>query len=203
MPGSKSMSPERTAYAREQFRLFVQRRFEGDQSAAGAALGVSQATISSVISGAKGIGSKLLSGIAKIDPQTAGAMLAGQSPPVIGRIFTPKGVVGPYGAIPREPPLLLQDGKSAAPERFAVTERQEQRERGLLSNVRKSLLKRYTPELVDAVVAGSEFIDAQSINELEAFDALEEQIKLVLGKAKLPEKPPPLHPKKPPKPGKG
>lgn len=201
MPGSKSMSPERTTYAREQFRLFVQRRFEGDQSAAGAALGVSQATVSSVISGAKGIGSKLLSGVAKIDPETAGAMLAGQSPPITGRIFTPKGVVGPHGAIRRQP-LLLTDGKAQAAERSTVTDRQEQRERGLLSNVRKSLLKRYTPELVDAVVAGSEFIDAQGINELEAFDALEEQIKLVLGKTKLPEKPPPPHPKKPPKVGR-
>lgn len=163
MAASKSLSPEQNQFARAQLRALIQRKWGGDQSLAATALGVSQPTVSEFLSGAKGIGPKLLSGVMKVDPRVAGVIIGG-----VQAVDTPE-VVAPSAP--------------AAAERVYVSERQEQRE-AKLSNVRDSLYKRYDRAAVNEAIL-SEFADGlQGASELEARDRLEEILRLEPATAK-------------------
>jgi len=78
MSASKSATPEQNSFARAKIRRLIKDRWGDDFSAAAKALGVSQPTVSEFLSGKKGIGTKLLTGVARHDPRLAGMILAGR-----------------------------------------------------------------------------------------------------------------------------
>lgn len=90
--------------------------------------------------------------------------------------------------------LLIEAGALPGMSKRVPDERRAPRGRGLLSNVRRALLKRYPQKIVDSVVAGSEYLDAADLDELQAFDALDEEIRFVIGMPLAPAQ----HPKNAP-----
>ena len=92
------------------------------------------------------------------------------------------------------------------PLRIVETEREERQSGGSLERVRARLRLRYPNRQteVDAVVGGSDFIDAQNLDELEAFTALDDILRMghAESKGKLQHAPAAPHPKKPPKVGR-
>lgn len=70
-----------------------------------------------------------------------------------------------------------QEDKPPTPERTYTPERQEFRE-ARLSNVRAALLKKYPQAEVDEAIGGSEFLDGLNCSELEAYQRIEELIRM-------------------------
>lgn len=90
MPSSKALSSRQNDIAREVLRVLLRDRFEGDQTVAANALGVSQPTLSNFLSGERGTGPKMLAGIAKVDPAAAASILAGVAVPAAGGPKSPQ-----------------------------------------------------------------------------------------------------------------
>ncbi len=101
---------------------------------------------------------------------------------------------------------LEAEANSSVPVKSArvfVPDRDERRA-GSLAKVRDKLYKRYDKARVDEKIATSEFIDAASIDELEAFETLDDLLRMeraedkgrLVGRAPVPE-----HPATPPRVG--
>jgi hypothetical protein len=78
---TKSLTVEESARARRLVQELVDRRYGNNRSEAAADLGVSQPTLSDFLNGNKGMGPKLLRGVAKVDRSVANAILgSGEEP---------------------------------------------------------------------------------------------------------------------------
>lgn len=156
MNQSKSLTPRQNELARNELRKLVERRFPGKQADAAKALGVSQPTLANFLSGARGLGPKLMRGIARIDSAVAGLILGGVSMPEGDQTVAP--------TEQRQP--ARRDARDSHP-------------RGRLSSVRDYLYARHAKQIVDGAIAESEFIDAPEIDELEALNVLDQRIRVI------------------------
>jgi hypothetical protein len=72
---------------------------------------------------------------------------------------------------------VFEGGQRDAATRVAVPS-QEERRSGSLARVREQLYKRYAKPDVDEAIGGSDFIDAENLDELEAFQALDDILRM-------------------------
>jgi len=77
----KSLEGDVNDLGREALRAFIDRHFASQKEAADA-FGVSQPTVSDYLAGKKGVGAKLLGGVAALDAETALAMMGVDVPAI-------------------------------------------------------------------------------------------------------------------------
>lgn len=75
MASDRALPPEQNEALRRRLRELVAKRYDGTITHAAAALGVSHATISDVLSGKRGVGQKLLDGMANVTGLTIDVLL--------------------------------------------------------------------------------------------------------------------------------
>ena len=112
---TKSLSAAQNLRARRILRDVLDALFDGKQAVAEGPLGISQGSISEFLAGKKGLGPKLLAGVASVDQHAALAMLGVRIPslaPEIQRLFPE--IVSTLRAEGHEPRIAALSARAAA-----------------------------------------------------------------------------------------